>query len=221
MLTHARIWAAIDDLASQEGLSVSGLAKKAGLDATSFNKSKRFTREGRERWPSTESIAKVLSCTGMTVDGFMELLSDTPRAESTKNFSYREVERLHTVPLIGSAQAGVGGFFDDGGFPVGQGWDEIPNPTTLGENTYALKVTGDSMMPLYRNDDVLIVDPGSTIRKGDRVVAKSINGEVFAKILGNQNGDLIELISTNPDHEVLFFKPSEIEWIARIIWASQ
>ena len=57
MLTHDQVWTALDRLADRAGMSASGLAKKAGLDPTTFNKSKRVTADGRERWPSTESIA--------------------------------------------------------------------------------------------------------------------------------------------------------------------
>src|SRR6185436_19793125 len=77
MLTHSDIWNAVDRLAARAGLSASGLAKKAGLDPTTFNKSKRITPEGRPRWPSTESIAKSLQATGVTVDAFTPLM--TPR----------------------------------------------------------------------------------------------------------------------------------------------
>ena len=64
MLRHTDIWRAIDELATRYKLSPSGLAKKAGLDPTTFNKSKRITPEGRPRWPSTESVAKSLAATG-------------------------------------------------------------------------------------------------------------------------------------------------------------
>ena len=63
MLTHSRIWNAIDTLAETHGMSASGLAKKAGLDPTTFNKSKRIAADGRPRWPSTESVAKILQAT--------------------------------------------------------------------------------------------------------------------------------------------------------------
>ena len=66
MLTHSDIWNAVDRLAARAGLSASGLAKKAGLDPTTFNKSKRITPEGRPRWPSTELVAKSLQATGVT-----------------------------------------------------------------------------------------------------------------------------------------------------------
>jgi phage repressor protein C with HTH and peptisase S24 domain len=65
-LTHARVWSAIGALAHRYGLSASGLAKRAGLDPTSFNKSKRVTGEGRPRWPTTESIAKSSPLTAST-----------------------------------------------------------------------------------------------------------------------------------------------------------
>src|SRR5690348_12110869 len=121
MLTHAQIWTAIDRLAARAGLSPSGLAKRAGLDPTTFNKSKRITPGGRERWPSTESVAKSLAATSVTPEAFVALISEGTKVPS------------QTVPLIGFAQAGGGGFFDDGGFPVGTGWDAVALPAVNDE----------------------------------------------------------------------------------------
>ena len=97
MLTHSKIWTAIDALARRYGLSPSGLAKRAGLDATAFNRSKRVTPEGRPRWPTTESVAKVLAATGASLDEFMHLLDDEGPA-------LRKVPQ--PIPLIGLTQAG-------------------------------------------------------------------------------------------------------------------
>src|SRR6266404_3014959 len=72
-LTHSQIWTALDRLAARSKLSPSGLAKRSGLDPTTFNKSKRITPDGRARWPSTESIAKALAATGTGVDIFVQL----------------------------------------------------------------------------------------------------------------------------------------------------
>src|SRR5687767_15781797 len=73
MLQHADVWRGIDRLAAKHGLSASGLARRAGLDPTAFNPSKRITREGRPRWPSTESVAKVLTVTGESFSSFVNL----------------------------------------------------------------------------------------------------------------------------------------------------
>src|SRR6187401_3250199 len=141
MLTHAQIWGALDRLAARAGLSASGLAKKAGLDPTTFNKSKRITPEGRPRWPSTESVAKSLAATGTSVSTFMNLLVDGGK------------QAPQAVPLIGFAEAGAGGYFDDGGFPVGKGWEEIAFPAVTDEHAYALEISGESMQPTYRDGD--------------------------------------------------------------------
>lgn len=215
MLSHERIWAAIDRLAARNELTASGLARKAGLDPTTFNRSKRVASDGRPRWPSTESISKILDATGEQLDAFMGLMvRRTTPPEQAGPFRH--------VPLLGFAQAGDGGFFDDGGFPVGQGWDEVAIPQTgTTEGVYALEVSGESMMPLYRAGDVIIVSPTATCHPGDRVVVRTQGGEVMAKVLARKTTKTVELLSINPEHPNREIAAREIEWMARIIWASQ
>ena len=99
--------------------------------------------------------------------------------------------------------------------------EQIRLPQIKDENAYALQVTGDSMEPLYRKGDILIVSPNASTRKGDRVVIRTTNGEVMAKVLMRRTAKAIELASMNPDHPNLVFPLNRVEWIARIIWASQ
>src|SRR3954447_6404493 len=208
MLTHDQIWGAMDRLPERSGLSPSGLAKASGLDPTTFNKSKRITPEGRPRWPSTESVAKALSATGVPFDTFVQLIEDTPRI-------------VQSVPLLGFAQAGSGGYFTDGGFPAGKGWDEVGLPSVNDEHAYALEISGDSMKPTYRDGDIIVVSPGAQIRKGDRVVVKTRDGEVMVKELKRRTTKTLELQSLNPNHVDRVLPASDVEWIARIVWASQ
>ncbi len=210
MLTHLQVWSAIDRLASRAGLSASGLARRAGLDPTTFNKSKRITAEGRARWPSTESIAKALGATGTPLDVFVELVNGGGVGAAAK-----------AVPLIGFAEAGAGGYFDDGGFPAGEGWDEIAFPQVSDEHAYALEVSGASMEPAYRDGDVIIVSPAAPIRRGDRVVVRARSGEVMVKELKRRTGKTIELRSLNTAHPVRTLAAGDVLWIARILWASQ
>src|SRR3979409_2133893 len=138
VLTHGQVWTAVDRLAERAGLSASGLAKRSGLDPTTFNKSKRITPDGRERWPSTESVAKALAATNSSIDSFVQLIGDSART-------------VRSVPLLGFAQAAAGGYFDDGGFPSGKGWDEMALPSVDDEHAYALEISGDQMKPVYRD----------------------------------------------------------------------
>ena len=210
MLSHEKVWEAIDALAARYDLTPSGLARRSGLDPTTFNKSKRHGADGRKRWPSTESLAKVIEATGASIDDFLGLLQD-----GTSRLPRR------AVPLIGFAQAGAGGFFDDAGFPAGQGWDEVEFPSGGADGTFALEVAGDSMMPLYRDGDVLLVSRSEQVRRGDRVVVRTMEGEVMAKVLQRRTPKTVELKSINPAHEDRVFSADEIDWIARIVWASQ
>jgi phage repressor protein C with HTH and peptisase S24 domain len=208
-LTHDQVWTALDRLAARSGLSASGLAKRAGLDPTTFNKSKRITGDGRQRWPSTESVSKSLAATNTNIETFVELIDGAGKAAR------------RSVPLIGFAEAGHGGYFDDGGFPVGKGWDEVAALGVNDEHAYALEISGDSMRPAYRDGDVIIVSPGATVRKGDRVVVKTRDGEIMCKELRRRSAKSVELGSLNPSHRDRTFAAKDIDWIARIVWASQ
>lgn len=208
MLTHEQIWTALDRLAARAGLTASALAKRAGLDPTTFNKSKRITPEGRERWPSTESVAKSLAATSTSIDTFVQLLGDGPRT-------------VQTVPLLGFAQAAAGDHFDDGGHPTGKGWDEVGLPAVSDEHAYALEISGDAMKPAYRDGDVIVVSPGTPIRRGDRVVVKTTAGEVMVKELKRRTAKTLELASLHPAHADRTLAAGDVEWIARIVWASQ
>jgi phage repressor protein C with HTH and peptisase S24 domain len=209
MLTHAQIWAAIDALAARAGLSPSGLARRAGLDPTTFNKSKRVTPDGRERWPSTESVAKCLAATSVPIDQFVALIAEGAR------------EPGQTIPVIGFARSAEAGYFDEGGIPSGKGWDEIAFPALEDKNAFALEVSGDALLPTYRDGTVLIVSPQASIRRGDRVVLKTRSGEVIARELKRKTSRTIELKSLTPGQADRTFASDEYLWLARIVWASQ
>ena len=216
-MRHEDVWRALDALAAEYGLSASGLARRAGLDATAFNPSKRVGADGRARWPSTESVAKVLSATGTGIEQFAALVTGAP---ALLRDAARAVAQRR-IPLIGLAQAGAEGYFDDGGYPVGGGWDEVSVPEVGDPNAYALEIHGDSMTPVFRDGDLVIVSPAAPVRRGDRVVVRTQKGEVMAKELKRQSARRIELRSLNPLHPDFAFDLQELAWIHRIVWASQ
>jgi phage repressor protein C with HTH and peptisase S24 domain len=210
MLKHADVWRAIDRLAAKHGMSASGLARRSGLDPTTFNKSKRITKEGKQRWPSTESVSKVLAATGDSLAEFVAQMGE----ENASILAQR-------VPVIGYAQAGDKGYFDDAGYPTGSGWDEVLFPQIGDLHAFALEISGTSMEPIYRDGDTIVVSPAAGVRRGDRVVVRTKEGEVMAKELTRQSARKIELTSLNNEHPDRSLDVEEIDWIARIVWASQ
>ena len=210
MLKHADVWRAIDRLAEKHGMSTSGLARRSGLDPTTFNKSKRITKEGRQRWPSTESVSKALTATGDSLAEFAAQMGE----DNASVLAQR-------IPMIGYAQAGANGYFDDAGYPTGSGWDEVLFPQIGDLRAFALKISGSSMEPVYRDGDTIVVSPGANIRRGDRVVVKTTGGEVMTKELLRQSAREIELVSLNHAHPDRTLQAHEVAWIARIVWVSQ
>lgn len=109
MFTHDQIWQGLDRLATSKGYSPSGLARRSGLDPTSFNKSKRISPDGKPRWPSTESLAKVLAVTDATMSDFISLIDPAPTntlsADSKKKMAHDTARALiETESVLFNAQ---------------------------------------------------------------------------------------------------------------------
>ncbi|MBI3452863.1 MAG: helix-turn-helix transcriptional regulator [Rhodospirillales bacterium] len=211
MLRHADIWQAIDQLASTHGFSPSGLARRAGLDPTTFNKSKRVARDGRPRWPSTESIAKILEATEATLGEFVGYIGATPAATGA----------MRRIPVVALAQAAAKSYFDDSGHPTGPGWDELLFPEISDPHAYALEIGGDGMQPVYRDGDTIIVSPAASLRRSDRVVIKTAEGELLICQFLRRGSRKVELLSFGAAQADLTLPVENVAFVHRIVWASQ
>ncbi|TNC09354.1 helix-turn-helix transcriptional regulator [Methylobacterium terricola] len=208
MLSHEQIWSAIDHLAQRNNLTASGLAKRAGLDATSFNRSKRISPDGRKRWPSTESVAKILAATGSTLDDFLRLLG--PRTGDSRT----------VVPLIGSESAT--GQIGANGLPGnGSVVQEVEVPGLGEESCFAIEARGGALTPLYRDGDVLVVSPTAAMRKGDRVVTCLGGGGILAAELKRRTTRAAELSAPIPGEPDRVIPVADIAWMARVMWVRQ
>lgn len=218
-MRHADLWRAIDTLAAERGLSPSGLARRAGLDPTSFNPSKRRTTDGRPRWPSTESIAKMLAASETDLASFAALIAGARALPPSERLRRRDAAQR--IPLLGFAEACEPGAFDAAGYPSGRARQELLVPNTGDPHAYALTVQGKSMEPVYRQGDVIVISPEAPIRLGDRVIARTTSGETLARQLARRTARCIDLTRFNPDHPPQHCTPAEIVSLHRIVWASQ
>jgi phage repressor protein C with HTH and peptisase S24 domain len=210
VLSHEKVWAAIDALASQNGLSPSGLARRAGLDPTAFNPSKRVAGDGRPRWPSTESLAKVLAATGEALNTFAARV-ETPGGPTDAAPAL--------VPLAGLDAASDRNAFDSAGRPAGASWQSFSFPQ-IGA-AFALQVSNEDFHPLYRNGDIVVVAPGAPLRTGDRLAIKLNSGRLSLYTLQETGDEDLAVCTIGNNSQSVRFQHSAIEWTARIIWASQ
>jgi phage repressor protein C with HTH and peptisase S24 domain len=207
MLTHTQIWAGVDGLAARHGMTASGLARKAGLDPTTFNRSKRIAPDGRQRWPSTESIAKVLEATGASLTEFLELVC-----------GHKPVRSLRRVDF---ALTGRSDLFDSNGHLQGTEWDEFALPDFNDEHAYALEISGDSFRPVYRDGDLIVISPAAPARRGDRVIVRTTHQETLIAELRRRTAKAFELHPFDSSRSNDMLAVEEVVWIARIVWASQ
>jgi phage repressor protein C with HTH and peptisase S24 domain len=212
MLTHKAIWRGIDLLAERNRLSASGLAKRAGLDPTTFNKSKRTTKQGKSRWPSTESVAKILEATRTSMADFVSLIDEdgngpAPPTRRLRCLSLSQLEREQAVDAAGFPQAGP--------------WEDIEFPGIGDDSAYAVELDRDLMPPLLRAGDMLVVSPRSSVRRHDRVVLRHKSGEIEIGVLMRRTAQRVTLGHVCRPDEERAIDASNLAWIARIIWLSQ
>jgi phage repressor protein C with HTH and peptisase S24 domain len=207
MLSHKQIWGAIDALAARYGHSPSGLARAAGLDPTTFNKSKRLGPQGRLRWPSTESLSKVLHVTGASLDDFVSLVS--------KAHGGRGPSRM--VPFISMKDLQKKKVFDENGDPIAKAWDRFAFPDVGDERAFAMRISNDVAAPVFRSGHVVVVSPSAALRKGDPVVLKADPGCLVMR-LARQSAKRLELEPFNPMLAAVSLPRDAIEWIGRIVW---
>lgn len=109
------------------------------------------------------------------------------------------------------------GYFDS--FPLGD--SEAAARQHDDQHAYALEIAGDSMEPVFRRGDVIIVSPSAPVRSGDRVVVKTTAGEILVRELARKTARLIELRSPNRKCRPRILSLAHVVWIARIAWSSQ
>lgn len=219
MLTHDWIWQAIDRLASSKGLSASGLARLADLDPTTFNRSKRFTPEGRPRWPSTESISKILSATETSLDEFAALNC----VEIPSPATHAAAPAADDIPLVGEVrEAAVKGLNDAQiaqKVVAAQGRRHGSRPAM--DARFALAVADASLEPVYSRGNTLIASAAVRSEAGDRVIVKPAGRSPMPRLLLKAGPQRLELAGFDPERRRLRLDRRKIEWIARIIWVRQ
>lgn len=112
------------------------------------------------------------------------------------------------VPLVASASAGTAREFLDLG-------EDVPRIKTACRdgNAYALKVEGDSMEPIFKEGDVLVVSPQLQATAGDLVVVKNTEDEAFFKKYVGEKKGKFRFASFNAEYPVIEMTAKEVRFI--------
>lgn len=179
----------------------------AGLDPTTFNKSKRTTPSGRLRWPSTESISKILLITETPLTDFMQYLSgDAMR------------HHLFTIPSMDEKTAQKAKLFDKSGKIIVDDKHKVSFPASDHQKLFCFEITSDQFAPTYQKGDTLILDINAEFRRNDPILVKTKQDITIGMLKKEMAGRYIIQNAAKKEIEI---EKSAIEWSGRILWLSQ
>ena len=207
-MKYETVWSAVDNLAESLGLTVSGLAKKSGLDSTTFNKSKRIRPDGNKRWPSLDSINKVLEYCNITFEEFYNYGNN-----------YDGHSNVQTIPFARLSNCLIS-IMPDGNAPDTSQWEKMAFPIRM-NGAYALEVDTTEYDPTYKKGTTILVQKNSKIRHGDRIAIFMNDGNKILAEFAFRKSQTIELHSLANHSDILSVKIDDIAFINRIAWASQ
>lgn len=206
-MKYENVWNAVDNLAKKHGLSPSGLAKLAGLDATTFNKSKRIRPDGKKRWPSLDSINKLLEIFNLSFEQFYALSTDL------------EENEIGSIPFIKLSQCKPSLTEDKAQINTSH-WHKISFPD-FKESLFAIEIDSDNFAPIYKNSTLLIAAHNSEIRQGDRAIIFFNDENITLKEFVRRTPSKLIVTNINPPFQEEQIAIADITLINRIVWASQ
>ncbi|GBQ89525.1 hypothetical protein AA23498_0643 [Acetobacter nitrogenifigens DSM 23921 = NBRC 105050] len=207
-------WELLDLAAAECGLSVSGLAKAAGLDATALNPSKRFAPDGRRRWLRMDTVFRLLDIAEISLARFAEAMEQGAARGNVKPGAQTALPEYALLRATSFSHLAVTGLFDRAFLPAGRPrgsvvarrrldasaspWGEIAAPITgCGPHDYAVRLNTVDYEPVFRDSSLLVIAPDAALHSGDRAL---LHGEgvvpriVRIQILSADEATVVSLI---------------------------
>lgn len=131
-----------------------------------------------------------------------------------------EIEYIGTVPsgmvqVRGEAFLGADGAVDM--IEAHNGWLKIYSDDV---DAYGLKVKGDSMWPRINSGEYVVVEPNTTVKAGDEVFVRTIEGHNMIKIFNKTRDGAYQFTSVNNTHKPITLEPSQVDtmhYVAAIV----
>lgn len=144
-------------------------------------------------------------------DYFGVVVSDLAEKDLSSTPTNHKIH-FNSVPIVGNAQLGDGGFWTEMEYPVGVGDGYIYWPTT-DKDAYALKCKGDSMTPRIKNGEYVVVEPNYRYVAGDEVLVITTDNRVMVKTYLYTRDGVVSFISINEEHPPIKINESDIDRI--------
>jgi hypothetical protein len=201
MISQETFWGVFDEIAKRNGIALSAMSVQTGLDKTSLLPSKRH-HNGEMRWPSTETLARVLNGMGMTERELAEILAGNAITTYTTGVPATTMSRLISKKA-----------FNDNGERKLDAWEVVDLPIA-DSDTWVVMV--DRHQPDIRDNAQVMVSDKSEIRPGDRVLVVSDAFTGFGKLRRQTaTTTVIQDTETGDDH---ILQTPEVQKLSRVLW---
>lgn len=168
-------------------------ARMAKMSASAYSQ----FESGLTKSLKPENLINVARAHGLTAEEFFEGTSMLPVRQNVEPYLVPQRPMAGSVPLISWVRAGSLCEVADP-LPPGDAEEWLPCPVNHGPRTFALRIVGESMMPEYRENEIIYVDPDVEARHNDDIVVRTPEDKVtFKRLQRTQDGTY--LLALNPD----------------------
>jgi phage repressor protein C with HTH and peptisase S24 domain len=193
----------ISVLCAEHEISVAELARQLEINPATLRTYKR-----QERQPRLKLAQRIANVFSVSVEEVLGISEEDDLSSNSETF---------TIPLYGSAEAGLGSDVTNVASPV----DFIdPHPAIRNnKGGYACYVVGTSMEPRFQQGEIVYASPGRPPKQEDDVIVQMKKGEEITAIIKrfiSLDDAGITLHQLNPDSEITIDK-TEITAIHVII----
>lgn len=191
-----KIGTKIRQLRKKKGLTILQLATAINSDVGNISRLERNIQGYTEN-----TLVKIAEALGVSV---ADLFTENEQEPDKIEFIGEIPSRL--VQVRGEAFLGVDGAVDM--IEAHNGWLKIYSDDI---NAYGLKVKGDSMWPRIQSGEFVVVEPNTTVRPGDEVFVRTLEGHNMIKIFNKTRDGNYQFTSINNSHQPITLSPDQID----------
>lgn len=188
---------------NEKGLSAKRLAHLVGISDAHV-----IYIEKAQRRATFDKIMNILTALGVRLE---EMLIEIGR---TENVEPAVVESHGRVPVVSWVTAGSWKDIADA-FEPGDA-DEWIDSDVKGKNVFALRVTGDSMEPEFKNGEIITINPHLEAMPNDYIVVKDREEKATFKQLKKYGSKLV-LHPLNPNYQDQEVRRGEFKIIGKVV----
>ena len=154
----------------ENNLSLRAFASKCGLSYTYISMLEKNIdyRTGKPIAPTLDSVKYISNAMNIPIDDLLKMLDDEQEFKLNEDVL---PNNLNVIPILGTVKAGYDWLAEENVVDYVTLKENIPNI----KEYYALKITGDSMLPLLSEGDLVIVHDQDDVESGKTAVIL-ING---------------------------------------------